>query len=742
MPGIHSSMSRHMFTLNGNVLTSGGAKNLAKGQFAIVKSASATANGAEVVSSFAGLPKSTVFEMRLGKHKIPKTRTAQNSIAYKSETFKLSDVVGVKANFPKNVEQTFDEILIGYDGVNADTALVLEEGQTTVLDINLSGEHVGFITGTCSYSFKMHFGREAGETNQEAVLRLVDRIKEQVFPQGVPVTETIDITPIDSSRTSLTGASWVFSNLTLDDNGESNDLAEVQAQYPEYNVVRSSREGRKSVYTILHPATASLDAFSSVVPKYLKDCEDCGAGYDAISQDGVVYSVKIEDDGTDQTAVVDDLPGFVAASVVKKGNEGGIGTYTVVVDNELTSAEITAFASTAGIKSTAVISKLGTIREVCYDDTETTTAWTVGNTCKASADVYNIQLKDDDCDGSVLAELQATYPNLAISEGAATGAASQEVTLTGTGGTANITIGGVDYLATFATDLTTTAANFVTAHAADILAATGVTVTSDAAVITLSGEANGFPGDVVVTNVATNLAGTAAAVSYTSAASTGGCQRVYTTTVVTDVLCEECDEIFLGNFTSEAPKSFNFSEWVLVKPAADGNALMGIKLKGKPFIMVPTEETRDQIPFYETSTRIEAAGGYIQETTFSFEPNFSDFFNLKRVSRAQDRDHLGAELMSIEDASRYYFDGEVRHKDNLFAKAVLGEESVLDFQGQYVSFEVEIQDSKRSQGVGRSSDMGTSYILWAEFGKHEALEDYLNSLAVAAGFDAVQISAE
>src|SRR5690606_9536265 len=104
--------------------------------------------------------------------------------------------------------------------------------------------------------------------------------------------------------------------------------------------------------------------------------------------------------------------------------------------------------------------------------------------------------------------------------------------------------------------------------------------------------------------------------------------------------------------------------------------------------------------------------------------------------------NLGAHLMDTEDASRYYFDGETRHKDNLFAKAVLGEESVLDFQKQYVSYEVEILDNKRSQGVGRSSDMGTSYIIWAPIGENEALEDYINSLAIASGNSPVQILAE
>jgi uncharacterized protein YfiM (DUF2279 family) len=62
-----------------------------------------------------------------------------------------------------------------------------------------------------------------------------------------------------------------------------------------------------------------------------------------------------------------------------------------------------------------------------------------------------------------------------------------QITLTGTGGTANITIAGVNYLATFNTDLTTTASDFVTSHAAAILAATGQVVTSSGAVISFLG---------------------------------------------------------------------------------------------------------------------------------------------------------------------------------------------------------------------------------------------------------------
>lgn len=85
-------------------------------------------------------------------------------------------------------------------------------------------------------------------------------------------------------------------------------------------------------------------------------------------------------------------------------------------------------------------------------------------------------------------------------------------TLSGTSGTCNVTINGTEYLATFATDLTTTAANFVTAHAATILARYGAcVVTSGAGTIIVE---SGVPGLAVTVTVSAavsgNLTGTVA----------------------------------------------------------------------------------------------------------------------------------------------------------------------------------------------------------------------------------------
>lgn len=84
------------------------------------------------------------------------------------------------------------------------------------------------------------------------------------------------------------------------------------------------------------------------------------------------------------------------------------------------------------------------------------------------------------------------------------------VTVTGTSGTANVNVGGVDYLATFATDLATTTGNFVVAHATALLAR-GIVVTNAAATLVFTAVISGSPFDhPTITNATGDLAGSVA----------------------------------------------------------------------------------------------------------------------------------------------------------------------------------------------------------------------------------------
>lgn len=84
-----------------------------------------------------------------------------------------------------------------------------------------------------------------------------------------------------------------------------------------------------------------------------------------------------------------------------------------------------------------------------------------------------------------------------------------EITLTGTSGTANINVDGTDYLSTFNTDLTTTAADFVTSHSAALDTA-GIVVTANAGVLTFTPKAGGTSFTISITNATGDLAGTSA----------------------------------------------------------------------------------------------------------------------------------------------------------------------------------------------------------------------------------------
>lgn len=733
--GLHKPFDRDFFLLNGNVLTTGGSKNLAKGQFAIVNTKNPTANGAKVVSDFAGHSKQDIYEFRLGKARVANTRTAQNSKAYSSIPWKISDITDIYVSAPKTTVQKFDDLIIGYDGINPETGLAFEDGDHTVLDITLSGLPIGTIGEHCSYTFKVHFGVIDGQTNQEIIEGVVKRIKEEVLPTGVSILEYIDVKVVDSTNPALSGTAWVFSTLTLTDSGDSNSLALVQAQYPAYKVELTERNGVSSVYTILHPSTATLANYVTTLPSVIKGCEDCAAGYTEFDS-GVLYAVTIEDDGADLSTTVDDIAGYLAGTVSKKGNQDGIGTYTLLTSAIVTDAQIATFIAASAVKSTATFTLIGDVVAVCSNSTTTSTAWVDSQTCYASTESYTIQLADGECGQSRLAELQAAYPDLVIEEGQATGNATRALTLTGTSGTANVNVAGTNYLATFATDLTTTAANFVTTHGATILAATGLTVTSAGAVITFTGAAEGFPA-ISIANATTNLAGTLAAIDFVVNAAAGGCQRVYSTTVVTDVVCDECDPIFVDKFISEAPEDFDFVSWIPVPKVFDENALMGIRLTGKPFIVDPEEWLIDEVPFYETSTRISVAGGYIQEVNWSLS-QYNEIFPVKVLSFAEDRDHLGYNLRIKEVEARTYFDGDLGHRGNNFAKYLLGEESVINYRSQYVDYAITVKDNGYAQGFASSMDTAITYHLHVEVGRHLGAENLVNEIAAAANLPAVQ----
>jgi len=638
---ILSSQDRHFTIIDGNVLTSGGSLNIANGQLAVINAtASPSQNGRKVLSSFANLPKSTDFQIKVGKTPLEVSRSTTNK-DYESLPFKLSEIVDFKVFAPKEKGIKVDDFIIGYNG-KAGTGITLKQNSTAEIGITLCGEPMymlGYENGEVTVKLYLEAPYQdadgnivAGEfeTMHQAVENAIKVFNRMTLIGGVPITDYVDIIPVNSENVDIEdGVPFKFFNLTLCDNGDYTALGKVQAQYPDYKVVRSNRiNDENSVYTIIAPEDAEIEDYVTKLAQVLKGCDDCPDGYEEL-EGGFVYSVSLEDDGDDKKADVEALPEYVADTAVKISQaEGGVGFYSAVLSEKLNDEDLATFIEA---NPTAVVSFVGSVKSVCKNEDEVNVEWVPGKTCEAIEKTFKISIPDDECGTSRLAELEAYYPNLVITEG--------EGAL---------------------------------------------------------------------------------------------CQTTFETKVLSNLVCDECAEEFRALFQAEAPEDFGLYSWEKVCGEYSETAEMGIRVKGKEFIMSGSEQFRDDMPFIATSTRLSIAGGQPTMVAESWNTNLP--FAVKVMGIASDPEALGGHLREWEDRARVYFDGDFRLEGNNYGKWALGQETRLKGLAQYIDYALTVDVKKHYQYLPHASEKITYHVL-VELGRHEAVEQLLNNLAAAAGLE-------
>jgi hypothetical protein len=688
----HKGWDRHYPVKS--VATSGGSLNLAQAQLALVDmDAAPSSAGLKIISDLSGKDAGSKFQLRVGKAPIANNRS-QSSKAWSTETFKISEVIDLKVDAPKEGIVT-DEFIIGYDGFNANTAIELVNGDNEEISITLCGEVIGAIgyqAAEVEIKEYLTAPNSGSFTNQELVTKAVERLNSYKLMGDIPLTDYVEITPVDSERTT-TGTLVSIYTLTVADNGTYSDLAAVQSQYNGFVVKRVSYDFNESVYSIMTDvAAATVTAGSFVVGQEyeivttgdtdftligaadsnpgtrfvatgvgagtgtaievlvgaavfnkefkVKGCADCPAGYSLYS-DGFIYSVDLEDDGGDSTATVETLPGAEVNSAVLVAVNAGVSTYTVVVDDQLTADEIDTFVRD---NPTAVVSLVSekSVAEVCAPDSSISINWVLSSEdCRVTVETYTLQLADDVCGTSRLAELQAAYDELTIVQGAS-----------------------------------------------------------------------------------------------------ALCQTQYTADVTSNVVCAQCDPKLLALFSTEAPEPYRGSEWTKADPVWSDTALMGIRFKAKEIVLAGSEEYRDDMPFIATSARIKVAGGAYTNVNESFNVGTNGRFAGKILSIASEPENFGGNLREFEDITKRYEEGVSRHEGNNYGKWILGEETQLDAVTPYVDYILTIKRDSYSQSFSGLKSETINYHFLVAPGRHVAVEDLLNAIAGKAGVGPVQAFAK
>lgn len=431
---IHRPFDRHIICPPHAKLDDVDSLLLQEGQIAIYDlEGEVGENGLKAITDFKGADKNEQkYVLRVGRNEIPRSRISDDK-DYSTPAFSLNEIIEVYASAPKTKDIKVDEVIFGYNGIDDNTAIQAEKGDRIPIKIRLTGrpfELRNYPNGEVTIYDYIDIARcPAAQTLGPcedcdpceavdllpAILETIERIKNQPIAGGAKVGDFVEIKPIhscDPAEKQPVEEAMNFYCMEMCDTGDAYALMQLRAAYPGLDIKRVDRKLSVSKYQVMKEGAAPED-YEQKLSSIMKGCEDCPEGYSEV-EGGIIYAVTLEDDGADQSTIVEGIANAVSGTAKKMdGQYNGAGLYTVAVSKKLTKAEIAAFAET---NPTATVRYVATTKDMCSNPTVESVSWTACGSCKISKDAYEITLPDNECGESALEELRAAYPDLDIDD--------------------------------------------------------------------------------------------------------------------------------------------------------------------------------------------------------------------------------------------------------------------------------------------------------------------------------------
>ena len=333
---------------------------LKEGQIGIYDTKDTSENGCKAVIDFTGKPRNDKrYEIRIGRNEQAASRSIYDK-DFSTPLFSLNEITEIYASWPKKDHAYVDDVILGYNGVSDDTAFSVSKGDRIVIRLILAGrafELLGYEEGRVEINDAILLDDCDNTPNQceecdpceevdllPAVLKCIERMKNQPIAGGGKVSDYIDITPVTRCTNEATEPETEDVNfycMEVCDTGDDLALAEVRAQYPGLKIVRETIEGSMSRYKVMKKGAKPADYTQRLI-SIMKGCTDCPPNYTEV-KGGYLYSISLEDDGVDMSTTVESLPNVVADTVNKMSQIKGSGLYIAATSKKLTDEEISTF---------------------------------------------------------------------------------------------------------------------------------------------------------------------------------------------------------------------------------------------------------------------------------------------------------------------------------------------------------------------------------------------------------------
>ena len=307
---------------------------------------------------------------------------------------------------------------IGYDGVDTTKNLTVPAGATNfTFWLTLTGQPMANLLGdtpethTASYTEQFSVDLPCVDDCSDNCGALVDpnvvadaaidAIRDRKIIGGQFITDYIKVTKLVSCETpsGVATTSYTTYNLSVQDTGDNFALAQVQAQYPGTTVKRKSYTGVTSVYEITRITTAGTPSVftASGINPLIPNCTTCPSGSTLVPVT-YLYTVKRKDNGTgaNLTTIKSD---YSDTNAIRLSYDGVTSIYEI--------------HNTTGVTPTAIAGDLvgtaGSLQNVCVLNNSSTIAWSSVATCTRASETYYLTIKNTDCGGTYLTQLQAQY---------------------------------------------------------------------------------------------------------------------------------------------------------------------------------------------------------------------------------------------------------------------------------------------------------------------------------------------
>ena len=312
------------------------------------------------------------------------------AMSFKSVPIRADKLIAWRKSTPKKALN--HKVAIGWDGTSDCKTISTLCDETYSLFVQVEGSPATRFFGAkpLSQTFVVNTGCcddcvSGCSADTEAVVdNFVTQINSSILS---PFTKAEKLVSYTAAPTATTVAYESYT-LTIADEGGIQELAAIQATYPNAVITRTERNGILSTYTLVQIGSASAPAdYSNQSNVVISNCSDCPSGY-ALVEKTYKYKVQKQDAGT-STNLTTIQSGYSDSGAYRLSYVNGESTYVVT--------NITGTAPSA-VTAGDIVTYIGYNAPYCNLETATTVAWEESDAYYKTVRELCLVLGDDVCD--------------------------------------------------------------------------------------------------------------------------------------------------------------------------------------------------------------------------------------------------------------------------------------------------------------------------------------------------------